>query len=122
MNPNSLPNLIHRKGAASSATIGKLNRESRILSGKDMIHPLKKIKILQFKERSPEVSEYCSDFISHTGTVNCSGQTVTKYTCMMDIAADPELSFAADQCIIAHGGRSDEMQKELFRVGARSYG
>ena len=46
--------------------------------------------------------------------VNCSGQTVTKCTCITDIAADLELSYAAEQCLIAHGGRSDETQKKFF--------
>ena len=99
-------NLIHKKGVASSAVIGKLNRESRILSGEDMIHPVKTFKKKIFHQRSPETIKYCSDFVSHIGMVNCSGQTVTKCTCITDIAADLELSYAAEQCLIAHAKRA----------------
>ena len=111
-------NLNHKKGEASSTAIAKLNRESRILSGQDMLHPLKKFKKLQFKDGSREVTEYCNEFVSRIGMVNCSGQTVTKCTCIIDIAADLELSYAAEQCLIAHGGRIDETQKEFFWSGS----
>ena len=117
MQVNSLNNLNNKKGVASSSAIAKLNRESRILSGQDMLHPLKKIKKLQFKDGSREVTEYCNEFVSRIGMVNCSGQTVTKCTCITDIATDLELLYAAEQCLIAYGSKSDEMQTDFFRVG-----
>ena len=73
MNPNSSPNLIHRKGEFSSAAIGKSRKKTRLALGEDMLHPVKQFKKIEFKERNNATVEYCQEFISHIGSVNCSG-------------------------------------------------
>ena len=98
----------------SSATIGRIRKEARLISGEDMTHPFKKFNTMQFKEKSTEVSDYCSEFISNIGMANCSGRTVTNCTCIKDLSSEVELAYSAEKCLLAHGGRNNEMQKDFF--------
>ena len=115
MNPNSR-NLNHLFGESSAATIGKKNKVAKLLSGAEMIHPFKHFGESKFKTRDPAVILYCGDYISHIGSNNCYGKynKVTKCTCIADLFSDEDLTFAAQQCLVAHGGRSDETQHEFL--------
>ena len=115
MNPNSR-NLNHLFGESSAATIGKKNKVAKLLSGAEMIHPFKHFGKSKFKTRDPAVILYCGDYISHIGSKNCYGKynKVTKCTCIADLFSDEDLTFAAQQCLVAHSGRSDGTQDEFL--------
>ena len=58
--------------------------------------------------------QYYQEFIGHIWSGNCLGWDVTRCSCIRDLVTDLELQLAADQYLTAHGGRSNDVQREFF--------
>ena len=114
MNHNSKANLIHIKGELSAAAIRKGRKKERLATGEDIQHPFEKFNKIEFQERKEAAVQYCQELIGNTGSRNCLSRKVVHCSCIRDLVTDLKLQLAAEQCRIAYGGRSNDVQREFF--------